>query len=416
MAAHGVTDLCLTPHLRAGQLAAAPPRCPRRGLRGPPAAAPDAAPAAPWRGGDARPAAPPERRGLAPVTIGGTRYMLVEFPRMVAYDTVVIALGRVVDAGLLPLLAHPERYTCCSPEAVGRWRELGARMQVDATTLLSTQSRGQRARALVAAGLADILAADNHGDDRTIATGRRLPRGAGRGRAGRAAHRAQSARHPGRRAALAGAAGRDPADLDAADPPAPRGRMTAAPGQGRTRGAGPRGARQRPPERAGRRGRRPLRRDAPGGRHHLLLRQRWQRGGRPAHRHRVRGALRGVPRGRSRPLALTTDSSLLTAAANDLGFEQVFARQVEALCRPRDLLVLHSTSGESPNLIAAARAARERSVGTVAFLGRGGGALARAGGRRDRGAVGRHRPHPGHPPRARASDRRVGGGELARDA
>jgi D-sedoheptulose 7-phosphate isomerase len=75
-------------------------------------------------------------------------------------------------------------------------------------------------------------------------------------------------------------------------------------------------------------------------------------------------------------LALTTDSSVLTAAANDLGFERVFARQVEALCRPEDLLVLHSTSGESPNLLAAARAARERSVRTVAFLGRGGGALA----------------------------------------
>jgi len=79
-----------------------------------------------------------------------------------------------------------------------------------------------------------------------------------------------------------------------------------------------------------------------------------------------------------RPLAavaLTTDSSLLTAAANDLGFERVFARQVEALCRGGDLLVLHSTSGDSPNLVAAARAARERAVATVAFLGRGGGAL-----------------------------------------
>ena len=83
---------------------------------------------------------------------------------------------------------------------------------------------------------------------------------------------------------------------------------------------------------------------------------------------------------RTRPglaaIALTTDSSILTAAGNDLGFEQVFARQVEALCRAGDLLVLHSTSGQSPNLIAAARAARGRSVGTVAFLGRGGGALA----------------------------------------
>ena len=80
-----------------------------------------------------------------------------------------------------------------------------------------------------------------------------------------------------------------------------------------------------------------------------------------------------------RPLAavaLTTDSSLLTAAANDLGFDRVFARQVEALCRSGDLLVLHSTTGESPNLLAAARAARDRSVTTVAFLGRGGGALA----------------------------------------
>ena len=61
-----------------------------------------------------------------------------------------------------------------------------------------------------------------------------------------------------------------------------------------------------------------------------------------------------------RPLAavaLTTDSSILTAAGNDLGFEQIFARQVEALCRPADLLILHSTSGQSPNLLAAARAA-----------------------------------------------------------
>ncbi len=74
-------------------------------------------------------------------------------------------------------------------------------------------------------------------------------------------------------------------------------------------------------------------------------------------------------------LALTTDSSLLTAAANDYGFEQVFARQVEALGAAGDLLFLHSTSGASPNLLAAARAARERGVTTIALLGRDGGAL-----------------------------------------
>ena len=79
-----------------------------------------------------------------------------------------------------------------------------------------------------------------------------------------------------------------------------------------------------------------------------------------------------------RPLhavALTTDTSLLTAASNDYGFEHVFARQVAALGRPGDVLFLHSTSGESPNLLAAARAARDAGVVTVALLARGGGAL-----------------------------------------
>src|SRR6185312_14843470 len=69
------------------------------------------------------------------------------------------------------ILAHPERYSCCSVEAVTYWRTLGARMQVDATTLHSPQTRGQRARQLVAAGVADILAGDTHGDERTIAGG-----------------------------------------------------------------------------------------------------------------------------------------------------------------------------------------------------------------------------------------------------
>lgn len=76
-----------------------------------------------------------------------------------------------------------------------------------------------------------------------------------------------------------------------------------------------------------------------------------------------------------RAAALTTDSSLLTACANDMGFDEVFARQVEALCRPGDVLVLHSTSGESPNLIRAAQSAKARGVTVVAFLGRSGGAI-----------------------------------------
>lgn len=74
-------------------------------------------------------------------------------------------------------------------------------------------------------------------------------------------------------------------------------------------------------------------------------------------------------------IALTTDTSLLTAAANDFGFDRVFARQVEALGRTGDLLFLHSTSGRSANLLEAARAARAAGVQTVALLAGDGGPL-----------------------------------------
>ena len=69
-------------------------------------------------------------------------------------------------------------------------------------------------------------------------------------------------------------------------------------------------------------------------------------------------------------VALTTDTSLLTAAGNDIGFEQVFARQVEALARKGDLLIIHSTSGNSPNVLRAAEAARAKGVKVLAFTPR----------------------------------------------
>lgn len=75
-------------------------------------------------------------------------------------------------------------------------------------------------------------------------------------------------------------------------------------------------------------------------------------------------------------LALTTDTSVLTAGGNDFGFDSVFARQVEALATRGDLLFLHSTSGESENLLRAAETARRNGVTTVAFLAKGGGRLA----------------------------------------
>jgi protein-tyrosine phosphatase len=166
----GVTAVCLTPHLNAGQLAQGIP------------AAHDAA----FEELSARaPAAVTLVRGVElmldrPVTsellehpgirIGSSRYVLVEFTRQVAVPAIANALHQVAQLGLIPLLAHPERYAGCSPQAVHQWRAAGAVMQVDATTLLTGRGRGQRARELLAHGLADVVAADNHGDDRMIGT------------------------------------------------------------------------------------------------------------------------------------------------------------------------------------------------------------------------------------------------------
>jgi D-sedoheptulose 7-phosphate isomerase len=74
-------------------------------------------------------------------------------------------------------------------------------------------------------------------------------------------------------------------------------------------------------------------------------------------------------------VALTTDTSLITAAGNDFGFDHIFERQVQALCRPGDLLIIHSTSGNSPNVLLAAAAARAKGVAVLAFSARDGGAL-----------------------------------------
>jgi D-sedoheptulose 7-phosphate isomerase len=75
-------------------------------------------------------------------------------------------------------------------------------------------------------------------------------------------------------------------------------------------------------------------------------------------------------------IALTTDTSALTAAGNDLGFEKIFARQIEALGRPGDVAIAISTSGTSPNVIAALRQAKAMKLTTAAFGGKGGGNLA----------------------------------------
>ncbi len=75
-------------------------------------------------------------------------------------------------------------------------------------------------------------------------------------------------------------------------------------------------------------------------------------------------------------IALTTDTSVLTAAGNDFGFEMIFSRQIEALGRPGDVAIGISTSGKSPNVIAGLRKARAMGLVTVAFGGKDGGDMA----------------------------------------
>ncbi len=77
-------------------------------------------------------------------------------------------------------------------------------------------------------------------------------------------------------------------------------------------------------------------------------------------------------------LALTTDSSILTALANDYSFAQIFARQVSALGQPGDVLLAISTSGNSANVLAAIEQAHEREMTVIALTGKGGGQIGMA--------------------------------------
>jgi D-sedoheptulose 7-phosphate isomerase len=72
-------------------------------------------------------------------------------------------------------------------------------------------------------------------------------------------------------------------------------------------------------------------------------------------------------------IALSTDTSILTAIGNDYGFESIFSRQVEALAKPGDIVVGLSTSGNSPNVLKALNAAREQGCRTIGLLGKDGG-------------------------------------------
>ena len=163
------------------------------------------------------------------ITLGGTRYILVEFPRLVAADAVTNALTRVRDAGLMPVLAHPERYGCCSVEAV---RVLAGPRRAHA---------GGRHHPALAADARAARAPAGRGRTRGHPRGRqsrrrshdrrRAPTSSAR-RTARAQAELLTVRNPGailRDEPLADVpAARDPPDLDAAPAPPARGRAVSA--------------------------------------------------------------------------------------------------------------------------------------------------------------------------------------------
>ena len=102
------------------------------------------------------------------LTLGDSRALLVEFTRGGVPRQAGAELKRIARSGRTPILAHPERYFGCTVYQVQEWRSLGVVIQTDVSVLLGRGAPAELARELLALGLIDILASDNHGDHRTL--------------------------------------------------------------------------------------------------------------------------------------------------------------------------------------------------------------------------------------------------------
>jgi len=107
-----------------------------------------------------------------PLALGSSRAMLVEWPRGAVPAGATRELLRLRGRGVVPLLAHVERYRGVTLELVREWRELGTVTQSDATILIAGGAMSDFARSMLEAGLVDVLASDNHGDRRSLSTAR----------------------------------------------------------------------------------------------------------------------------------------------------------------------------------------------------------------------------------------------------
>lgn len=106
------------------------------------------------------------------LALAGSSAVLVEFPRMGIPLNATAELFRLRMSGIVPVLAHPERYPGCTPEKVEEWRRAGAVMQLDAIALGGRGSRAKLGMELLALGLIDLVASDTHGDARSLGPAR----------------------------------------------------------------------------------------------------------------------------------------------------------------------------------------------------------------------------------------------------
>ncbi|MBY0489760.1 MAG: hypothetical protein K2R93_07955 [Gemmatimonadaceae bacterium] len=106
------------------------------------------------------------------LALEGSRALLVEFTRGGLPPGATNELRRITRMGRTPMLAHPERYFGCTLELVREWRKIGVVIQTDASVLMGRGVPSELARDMLAEGLIDILASDNHGDHRSLGAAR----------------------------------------------------------------------------------------------------------------------------------------------------------------------------------------------------------------------------------------------------
>ena len=169
-AAAGVRIVACTPHLRASRVARASAGAHADRFDALSACAPNGMTLV--RGWEVMLDEPGVDLARADVSLGGSRAVLVEFPRGAVPVQADRELFRLSMSGIVPVLAHPERYHGCTVASARAWRAAGALMQVDALMPLGTSAASRVARALLREGLVDLLASDNHGDARSLADAR----------------------------------------------------------------------------------------------------------------------------------------------------------------------------------------------------------------------------------------------------